>query len=43
MKNVFYGEFKGLKDYSPCVRHVDGTLVDPAAYRRWLMEIYAEQ
>lgn len=25
-------------DYTPCLRHTDGTLVNPEAYRRWCAE-----
>ena len=43
MKDEVFEKFMGPKDYSPCLRYVDGTLVDPVAYRRWFIENNVKQ
>lgn len=43
MKSEVLRNLWGLKDYSPCMRYVDGTLVNPVAYRRWLIENNVKQ
>ena len=39
MKQITFGEMlKNIKDYSGCQRYENGELVDPAAYRRYLIK-----